>query len=82
MARQVPSEVTKGSRKWPQRLVNGNPGVLSGEIATHLGPGSPKEVPWRSPLRGKIHAEYGDDDILEGLGASLDRPFLPASLVG
>lgn len=67
---------SRGSLKWIQRLVNGNPSLLTDAIRTATAGPAGWNVDWRSPLRDDEWAEYRD----EGMLLRLDPPQLTESL--
>lgn len=66
----------RGSLKWIQRLVDGNPSLLTDAIRTAIARPAEWNVTWRSPLRDDDWAEYRD----EGMLLRLDLPQLTESL--
>ncbi|HUT69655.1 MAG TPA: hypothetical protein VMW89_03170 [Desulfatiglandales bacterium] len=55
---QVPA--VKGSQKWIQKLVNGNPELLNAEIRKHLTLSTDESISWLSPRAEDDYAEYRD----------------------
>jgi len=59
----------RGSLKWTQRLVNGNPGLIDPALRRAVGGKGPVE--WRSPLAADDFREYRDQGMLDLLDVSL-----------
>jgi len=63
----------KGSQKWIQKLVNGNPELLNAEIRKQLTLSTDESISWLSPLAGDDYAEYRDEAFLNLLGLTLAK---------
>jgi len=59
----------RGSLKWTQRLVNGNPGLI--DPALRRAVGGSGQVDWLSPLAADDFREYRDQGMLDLLDVSL-----------
>ena len=60
MSRFPQGPAVKGSQKWIQKLVNGNPELLNAEIRKHLTLSTDESISWLSPRAEDDYAEYRD----------------------
>ena len=60
MSRFPQHQAAKGSRKWIQKLVNGNPELLNAEITKQLTLCAHESIAWLSPRAEDGYAEYRD----------------------
>lgn len=67
---------TKGSLKWIQTLVDGNPVLLADALRAAFGMAPSWQVTWVSPLPSDDWAEYRDADFLAVLGLGRLAPSL------
>ncbi len=67
MARIEQPEGKRGSQKWLQRAVNGDPALLDGLILSKLAGAS--SISWHSPIKSDGFAEYRDAEFLKKIGA-------------
>jgi len=63
----------KGSQKWIQKLVNGEPELLNAEIIKHLALSDEESISWVSPRAEDDFAEYRDEAFLNLLGLKLPK---------
>jgi hypothetical protein len=59
---------SRGSLKWIQRLVEGNPALLTDALRLSFGADADWTIDWVSPRRADEWAEYRDAKFLEKLG--------------
>ena len=60
MSRFPQHQAVKGSQKWIQKLVNGNPKLLNTEIRKQLTHSTDGSIVWLSPRAKDGYAEYRD----------------------
>ncbi len=57
-------QAERGSQKWLQVLVNDKPELFSSKVRDAAKLQTAIDIEWRSPLKSKNYAEYGDADFL------------------
>ncbi len=78
MSRVAQQQVSRGSQKWIQLLVNRAPHLLDRAVASHLSLQSTDKIVWLSPLTEDKLAEYRDESFLTKLQAPQLRTPLSA----
>lgn len=73
MGRFPQSVGEKGSKKWIQRLINGDPELLNSKIRSELNLPSNEEILWFSPLKKDEYAEYSDQGFVDLLEVELTK---------
>ena len=63
----------KGSKKWIQKIINEESGLLNSEIRDNLGLSKDEDIEWLSPLKCDKYAEYFDQGFLNSLCIELKR---------
>lgn len=71
MSRFPQGPAVKGSQKWIQKLVNGEPELLNAEIIRHLALSDEESITWLSPRAEDDFAEYRDQTFLDLLDLNL-----------
>jgi hypothetical protein len=73
MGRFEPVDVTRGSQKWLQLLVNDHSELINQKINELLGTAQLDRISWKSPIGDDNFAEYSDREFLDRLGINLEN---------